>query len=69
MREFPVSVRDESYSGLLRSLSRRGGDGSGPQKHITHPGANHGFMTGKPNAPYAGPAIERMKAFIRAHTG
>ena len=32
-------------------------------------GAGHGFMTGKPNAPYAGPAIERMKAFIRAHTG
>jgi acetyl esterase len=32
-------------------------------------GANHGFMTGKPNAPYARPAIERMKAFIRKHTG
>jgi acetyl esterase/lipase len=32
-------------------------------------GAGHGFMTGKPNAPYAGPAIERMKAFIRKHTG
>ena len=24
-------------------------------------GANHGFMTGKPDAPYAAPAIERMK--------
>ena len=32
-------------------------------------GANHGFMTGKPEAPYARPAIERMKAFIRQHTG
>jgi acetyl esterase/lipase len=32
-------------------------------------GANHGFMTGKPNAPYATPAIERMKSFIRKHTG
>jgi acetyl esterase/lipase len=31
-------------------------------------GANHGFMTGKPDAPYAAPAIERMKAFIRNHT-
>jgi acetyl esterase len=31
-------------------------------------GAGHGFMTGKPNAPHAGPAIERMKAFIRKHT-
>jgi hypothetical protein len=26
-------------------------------------------MTGKPDAPYARPAIDRMKAFIRAHTG
>ena len=34
-----------------------------------YPGANHGFMTGKPNAPYAAPVIERMKAFIRKHTG
>ena len=34
-----------------------------------YPGANHGFMTGKPNAPYAGQAIDRMKAFIRKHTG
>ena len=30
-------------------------------------GAKHGFMTGKPDAPHAGPAIERMKAFIRKH--
>jgi len=34
-----------------------------------YPGANHGFMTGKPDAPYAAPAIERMKTFIRKHTG
>jgi acetyl esterase len=32
-------------------------------------GANHGFMTGKPDAPYARPAIERIKAFIRKQTG
>jgi acetyl esterase len=31
-------------------------------------GANHGFMTGKPEAPYAARAIERMRAFIRKHT-
>jgi acetyl esterase len=31
-------------------------------------GANHGFMTGKPDAPYAARAIERMKSFIRKHT-
>ncbi len=34
-----------------------------------YPGQGHGFMTGKPDAPYARPAIERMKAFIRKHTG
>ena len=32
-------------------------------------GARHGFMTGQPDAPYARPAIERMKSFIRKHTG
>jgi acetyl esterase len=31
-------------------------------------GANHGFMTGKPDAPYAAAALERMKAFVRKHT-
>ena len=34
-----------------------------------YPGQKHGFMTGQPDAPYARPAIERMKAFIRKHTG
>ena len=34
-----------------------------------YPGEGHGFMTGKPDAPYARPAIERMQAFIRKHTG
>jgi acetyl esterase len=33
-----------------------------------YPGANHGFMTGKPDAPYAPRALDRMKAFIRKHT-
>jgi acetyl esterase len=31
-------------------------------------GANHGFMTGKPDAPYAARAIDRIKSFIRKHT-
>jgi acetyl esterase/lipase len=31
-------------------------------------GANHGFMTGKPDAPYAARAIERIKSFIRNQT-
>ncbi|HJU20224.1 MAG TPA: alpha/beta hydrolase [Stellaceae bacterium] len=33
-----------------------------------YPGANHGFMTGKPDAPYAAKAIARMQGFIRRHT-
>lgn len=31
-------------------------------------GADHGFMTGKPQAPYAARALDRMHAFIRQHT-
>ncbi|HTV89383.1 MAG TPA: alpha/beta hydrolase [Stellaceae bacterium] len=34
-----------------------------------YPGQGHGFMTGKPTAPYARPAIERMKAFIHRRAG
>jgi acetyl esterase len=30
-----------------------------------YPDQGHGFMTGKPDAPYARPAIERMTTFIR----
>jgi acetyl esterase/lipase len=43
--------------------------GGGEIELQLYPGANHGFMTGKPDAPYATPAIEGMKAFIRKHTG
>jgi acetyl esterase/lipase len=43
--------------------------GGGEVELELYRGANHGFMTGKPDAPYARPAIERMKAFIRKHTG
>ncbi|HEX3862188.1 MAG TPA: alpha/beta hydrolase [Stellaceae bacterium] len=43
--------------------------GGGEVELQLYPGADHGFMTGKPNAPYAAPAIERMKQFIRKHTG
>ncbi len=31
-------------------------------------GANHGFMTGKPDAPYAARALDRMRGFIRKRT-
>ena len=49
--------------------STAGGNAGGEVELQLYPGPDHGFMTGKPDAPYAGPAIERMKAFIRKHTG
>ena len=33
-----------------------------------YPGQDHQFMTGKPDAPLAKPALELMRAFIRKHT-
>jgi acetyl esterase len=36
---------------------------------VLYPGQKHGFITGKPDAPYAAPAIANMKVFIRKHTG
>ena len=41
----------------------------GEAELIQYPGANHGFMTGKPDAPYARPALGAMTAFIKKHTG
>ena len=55
----------ETMQRLVQGWKKAGGD----IELEIYPGANHGFMTGKPDAPYAGPAIERMKAFIRKHTG
>jgi acetyl esterase len=43
---------------------------AGGQIEVTfYEGANHGFMTGKPDAPYAGRAIELIRVFIRKHAG
>jgi dienelactone hydrolase len=33
------------------------------------PGANHAFMTGKPDAPFAKPALALMQDFIRSVAG
>jgi acetyl esterase/lipase len=35
---------------------------------VLYPKANHQFITGKPDAPFAKPALDAMKAFIRKHT-
>jgi acetyl esterase/lipase len=53
----------------MRRLVEGWKKGGGEIELELYRGANHGFMTGKPDAPYARSAIERMKAFIRKHTG
>jgi acetyl esterase len=50
---------------LVAELWRKAG---GMVELQLYPGANHGFMTGKPDAPYAARALDRMIAFIRRHT-
>jgi acetyl esterase len=54
----------ETMQRLVAGWKKAGGD----IELQFYKGANHGFMTGKPNAPYAARAIERMKQFIRKHT-
>ena len=49
---------------FIADYTKAGGKG----ELVLYPGANHGFMTGKPDAPFAKPALEAMKAFIRKHT-
>ena len=53
---------------LMRSFVADYNKAGGQAELQLYEGANHGFMTGKPDAPYAAPAIERMKQFIRKHT-
>jgi acetyl esterase len=53
----------------MRRLVEGWKQGGGEIELELYRGANHGFMTGKPNAPFARNAIERMKSFIRKHTG
>ena len=53
---------------LMRSFVADYNKAGGNAELHLYEGANHGFMTGKPDAPYAASAIERMKQFIRKHT-
>ena len=55
---------DISYKKIVADYQKAGGKA----ELQLYEGANHGFMTGKPDAPYAARAIDRMKAFIRKHT-
>ena len=51
-----------------RSLAAAWRKAGGEAELIFYPGAKHGFMTSKPDAPYANEAIALMKVFIRKHT-
>src|SRR5262249_32146652 len=53
---------------LMRSFVADYNKAGGNAELQVYEGANHGFMTGKPDAPYATPALERMRQFIRTHT-
>ncbi|HTT81204.1 MAG TPA: alpha/beta hydrolase [Stellaceae bacterium] len=51
--------------GTMRRLAEGWHKAGGTVELQLYPDQGHGFMTGKPDAPYARPAIERMKSFIR----
>jgi acetyl esterase/lipase len=53
---------------LMRSFVADYNKAGGHAELQLYEGADHGFMTGKPDAPYAARALDRMKAFIRQHT-
>ena len=53
---------------LMRKFAADYRKAGGEAELQLYEGANHGFMTGKPDAPYAARALDRMKAFIRKHT-
>ena len=53
---------------LMRSFVADYNKAGGHAELQLYEGADHQFMTGKPNAPYTARALERMKEFIRKHT-
>lgn len=52
---------------VARQLAERWRKAGGEIELVLYPGQKHGFMTGKPDAPYAAKAIAAMKEFIRKH--
>ena len=58
-------VPTEVAQKLVAAWRKAGGEA----ELILYPGGKHGFMTGKPDAPYAAPAIAAMRDFIRKHAG
>jgi len=53
---------------LMRSFVADYNKAGGQAELQLYEGADHQFMTGKPDAPYAAAALDRMKAFVRQHT-
>lgn len=53
---------------LARSFVAGYRKAGGTAELTLYPGQKHGFMTGKPDAPLAKPALELMRRFIRKHT-
>jgi acetyl esterase len=53
---------------LMRKFVADYAKAGGKSELVLYPKANHQFMTGKPDAPFAKPALDAMKAFIRKHT-
>ena len=58
-------VPTEVAQHLIAAWRKAGGEA----ELVLYPGGKHGFMTGKPDAPYAGAAIAAMREFIRRHAG
>lgn len=56
-------------AGTARALAAAWQRAGGEAELVLYPGAKHGFMTGKPDAAYAGQAIAAMRDFIRRHAG
>lgn len=56
-------VPTEVAQGLVAAWRKAGGE----IELMLFPAAVHGFMTGKPDAPYAGAALAAMKRFIHRH--
>ncbi len=54
---------------VARGLAEAWRQAGGVAELVLYPGAKHGFMTGKPDAPYAGKAIAAVRDFIRRHAG
>ena len=52
---------------VARRLAEGWRKAGGEIELVLYPGQKHGFMTGKPDAPYAARALAEMKAFIRKH--